>query len=382
MPRRKSTASSPSANDSSGLRRLDRPLSLTAQVERELRQAIRAGRFPTGRLPTEVELAEQLGVSRETVRLATETLQGEGLLVKVRRRGTFTRPQEISSLSEPAVTRFLGYIQTNYQVSEGQEEAATQAVSGLMLQGALAEAGRADVQLVVQHATAARLRQTFEQLLQGVRLAGIIFASCAEEKLIKRSIGLGLPTVLLDHDLNVAKAHSVREDSFSAARSAVEYLAALGHRRIGFTNWQRADLNPWRLRGYRQGLRDAGLSRRRAWEFHTELSERGSRQVVKRWLAMSPRPSALYCFNNTLARFVLEELSRNKVAVPEEISVMGGGGEEVAGLTCHQADWHQMGRVAVQVLLCALTMAHDRSPQHIVVPHRIRVASTTAMPIS
>src|SRR5712691_3711597 len=74
-----------------GVERIARPLSLVAQVEQILRDAIAAGRFPGDRLPTEVELAEQLGVSRETVRRACEALQQQGLLVKFRRKGTFTR---------------------------------------------------------------------------------------------------------------------------------------------------------------------------------------------------------------------------------------------------------------------------------------------------
>jgi DNA-binding GntR family transcriptional regulator len=65
--------------------RIARPLSLVAQVEQLLREAISQGRFSGDRLPTEVELADQLGVSRETVRRATETLQREGLVVKFRR---------------------------------------------------------------------------------------------------------------------------------------------------------------------------------------------------------------------------------------------------------------------------------------------------------
>src|SRR5437762_5582945 len=76
--------------------RIERPLRLVDQVEQILREAIAAGRFPGDRLPTEVDLAEQLGVSRETVRRATESLQREGLLVKFRRKGTFTRPPALS----------------------------------------------------------------------------------------------------------------------------------------------------------------------------------------------------------------------------------------------------------------------------------------------
>src|SRR6516225_10612262 len=87
MPRSRQRDVVPEAT--SGLTRLVRPVSLVAQVEQLLRQAIAEGRWAGGRLPTEVDLAEQLGVSRETVRLAAEVLQRDGLLVKIRRKGTF-----------------------------------------------------------------------------------------------------------------------------------------------------------------------------------------------------------------------------------------------------------------------------------------------------
>lgn len=54
-------------------------------VVEQLRRAIQLGRFePGNRLPAERELAQQLGVSRMTVREALRLLQGEGL-VEIRR---------------------------------------------------------------------------------------------------------------------------------------------------------------------------------------------------------------------------------------------------------------------------------------------------------
>src|ERR1700749_3092626 len=93
---------------------LERPLNLVHQVETLLREAIAEGRFPTGHLPIEVELAEQLGVSRETARGATEALADAGLLVKYRRRGTFLRQAEMKLPA--AESRTLGYLQANYQL--------------------------------------------------------------------------------------------------------------------------------------------------------------------------------------------------------------------------------------------------------------------------
>src|SRR5205807_10070113 len=100
--------------------RLERPPSLTGRVEQMLRQAIAEGQFADGRLPTEVELAKQLGVSRETVRLAAENLQNEGLLVKIRRKGTFVQPPRLPERIEPAASTCLGYLQAGYPAGPGQ----------------------------------------------------------------------------------------------------------------------------------------------------------------------------------------------------------------------------------------------------------------------
>ena len=59
---------------------------------------------------------------------------------------------------------------------------------------------------------------------------------------------------------------------------------------------------------------------------------------------------------------------------------MGGGGEEVPGLTCHQADWYQVGRTAVQVLLRAVADPAGHTPEHLLSPHAIRTGGTTAAP--
>jgi GntR family transcriptional regulator len=75
-----------------GSLRLDRnsPIPLYFQVARHLETAIESGQVAPGtRIDNEVELADQLGVSRPTVRQAMQYLVEKGLLV--RRRGVGTR---------------------------------------------------------------------------------------------------------------------------------------------------------------------------------------------------------------------------------------------------------------------------------------------------
>jgi LacI family transcriptional regulator len=360
----------------SNFERLTQLPSLTLRVEQLLREAISSGRFADGRLPTEVELADQLGVSRETVRLAADSLQREGLLVKIRRRGTFLRaPTLPEQLPTPAATT-IAYLQAGYQIPQGQSEPATPTINGLMLQGALEEAARHGQRLLVEHAPHTQIGKVFRGLPPRSQLRGVIFAHYGEEKLLRRAAGMGLPIVLLDHDLHLPAVGSVRDDSFEGARQAVGYLARLGHRRIGFVNWRQTDLNPWRLDGYRKGLREAGLPRRRVWEIAIELTEAGAKRAVAHLLSLTPRPTAVYCFNNTVARLLMANLRAQGLRVPEDLSVLGGGGEEVPGLTCHAADWYRIGVTAVQILLREGTT----KPEHHLAPHTIQDGQTTSAP--
>lgn len=63
------------------------------QLAADLRQAIATGRYPAGqRLPTEAELVAATGLSRQTVRRAFQELAAEGVIYRVRGRGTFAVP--------------------------------------------------------------------------------------------------------------------------------------------------------------------------------------------------------------------------------------------------------------------------------------------------
>src|ERR1700735_2172967 len=78
-------------NQSAQSLRVDRnsPVPLYFQVAEHLEQLIESGELPTGsRLENEIDLADQLGLSRPTMRRAIQYLVDRGLLVRKRRVGT------------------------------------------------------------------------------------------------------------------------------------------------------------------------------------------------------------------------------------------------------------------------------------------------------
>jgi GntR family transcriptional regulator len=73
------------------------PVPLYYQAARVLEEAVEDGRLPRGsRLDSELDLAEQLGISRPTMRAALKQLVDKGLLVRRRGIGTVVAPKPVT----------------------------------------------------------------------------------------------------------------------------------------------------------------------------------------------------------------------------------------------------------------------------------------------
>ena len=115
---------------------ISRSPSLTEQVKAHLKQRIADGEFEDGRIPPEVELASELGVSRTTVRDALSRLANEGVVYRRQGSGTFinehglqikSRLEEIWSYED--VLTAHGY-EPSVDVISIDEEKATKAIAG------------------------------------------------------------------------------------------------------------------------------------------------------------------------------------------------------------------------------------------------------------
>jgi len=79
-----------SLDDRSGRIDHDSPVTVTLQVAADIQADIDAGRLaPKTRLPSELEMAEQYGVSRVSIRRAIAVLRERGRVVTTHGRGTY-----------------------------------------------------------------------------------------------------------------------------------------------------------------------------------------------------------------------------------------------------------------------------------------------------
>jgi GntR family transcriptional regulator len=103
---------------------------LHAQVEKLLRDLIDSEEYKEGKfLPNEINLAKQLGISRNTVRQATNKLVYEGKLVRKKGVGTRAADQSVDTrinnwLSFTQEMKSKGIKIRNYEISTEWEEAS------------------------------------------------------------------------------------------------------------------------------------------------------------------------------------------------------------------------------------------------------------------
>ena len=80
---------------------------LYSDIREDLLEKIKSGVFKEGEvIPSEVELAKQYGVSRPTIRQATQTLVDDGYLERRRRRGTIVKRPQINHSFTARISSF------------------------------------------------------------------------------------------------------------------------------------------------------------------------------------------------------------------------------------------------------------------------------------
>lgn len=151
------------------LRATSRRLSLTNQATEQLWAQIRSGEWEVGsRIPTEPELAEALGVGRNTVREAVRALTHVGVLERRQGSGTFvTARSELSGL----VARWLAQadITEAYEVRRALEVEAARLAASRRTE---ADLGRLDAALAeMQDAWAAGTRDRYVEADAALHLA-------------------------------------------------------------------------------------------------------------------------------------------------------------------------------------------------------------------
>ena len=131
-----------------------------------------------------------------------------------------------------------------------------------------------------------------------------------------------VPTVLLNS--RVEGRTSVTIDNSGGARDVVRHLSALGHRRIAFICGppHNADAEQ-RRRGYRAGLKNAGIEADRNLDVTGDFTEESGYQAARQLMERNTRATAVFAANDSMAIGALSAFREAGVRVPEDMALVG-----------------------------------------------------------
>ena len=225
-----------------------------------------------------------------------------------------------------------------------------------------------------------------EHRVQGVLITPVVNAGSRLTRLQRR----GTPVVLVDSRSPSRGQCSVAVDDVLGGDLAVSHLLSAGHEDIAYA------CGPQTIRQVADRLEGAGRALARVGRPATALHviEAGSLNVAAGQkagaeiaaLPAAAMPTAVFCANDLIALGVLQEMTRNRIRVPEDIAIVGYDDIDFAAaaavpLTSVRQPRQQLGRTAARMLLAEA--ASDEAHQHqqvIFEPELIIRQSTEAAP--
>jgi GntR family transcriptional regulator, arabinose operon transcriptional repressor len=332
---------------------------LHAQIAAQLRRDVREARYAPGqRLPSEVGLARLLGVSRGTLRQALGTLLSDGLLQTIPGRGTFVsdgqplRQAGLIGMILPSVVRAR-----NPELIGGAEETFRRAGYSMILGISGDERWLETEQL---------------QRIVGQGASGAIIYTVdgpLDVPAFRRQVDRGFPLVLIDRFIPDLPVDSVTIDNLSGGFLAVQHLASVGFRRIGYIGTDNVGTSSIveRMAGYRWALGQYGLDynpdlvctdiRRLLWWPPREPDKAHHNEVLLRTFLSRPgRPEAVFVSNDTVAFQVVLVAHGLGLRIPEDLALVGFDNVAYTDyfdvpLTTIEQPRHEIGATAAALLL-------------------------------
>jgi DNA-binding LacI/PurR family transcriptional regulator len=161
-------------------------------------------------------------------------------------------------------------------------------------------------------------------MMESEEVAGLVVIPTSENVNRIAELAETMPIVVVDRRMTHAPLDCVLSDNVNGARSAVEHLIRLGHRRIGHISGPpHLTSGRERLQGYLQALKDASLPVEDGWVRVGDHRYESGYQNTVELLEQHPELTALFIENNMMSLGALTAFHDRGVRIPENVAVIG-----------------------------------------------------------
>ena len=275
---------------------------------------------------TAKEVADRAGVSRTTVSFVLNNVAGMRIsdetrsAVKLAARELDYHPDATARRMVSGRTKMLGFV-----LNQNLDQALADQFLPQVLTGFSQAAAAQGYKVLFESISPDTVDVAYAQLVRERHVDGFVLSGPRLDDAARLVAQVPNAPVVLLGQLPNSDQPFVDVDNQGGAALATRHLISLGHRRIGLiTNAQPVyTASADRLAGYRQALEAASLP------FSPELVQYGNFTPQSGALAMeelllsTPAPSAVFVASDTVALGVLQYLRRRKLAIPDDMALVG-----------------------------------------------------------
>jgi LacI family transcriptional regulator len=227
------------------------------------------------------------------------------------------------------------------------------------------------------------IRRMVERKVEGVAVMTFGIEEPLLDQLAKRNI----PLVFVDQGPDRPGISVLKVDYQHGIRQAVEHLASLGHRNIGFVAGPlRLHSAQSRLLAYRNSMKELGIETREEWIREGDHTLEGGVAAMERMIEGEELPTAVLCSNDMTAIGVMHKAYRAGLHVPDDISVIGFDDIHLAQVMMPPLTTIQMSRFVLAKAAVAALRAYVEEPEkfagreEIPIPTELVVRESTGVP--
>ncbi|MFD1931374.1 MULTISPECIES: LacI family DNA-binding transcriptional regulator [Nonomuraea] len=334
--------------------------------------------------PTIADIAERVGVSKGAVSFALNGRPGVGEATRARilqvAKEMNWRPHSAARALGGARAEAVGLVIARPASTLGVEPFFAQLLSGLQ---AGLSAQSVAMHLLIVEDVAAEI-EVYRDWASAHRVDGFIVVDLkVSDPRIEVLEELGVPTVVLGGPGRHGSLSSVWADDREAMLSVVEYLAALGHRRVAhvaglpaFRHTQR------RMRALRDSTRRLELVD--AVSLATDFSDSEGAAATRALLSRGSRPTAIIYDSDVMALAGLGVAGEMGVRVPDELSIVAFDDSVLTriahpAITALSRDTFALGGQVAEAMLALIAAPEARQDLKTATP-RLVVRRSTAAP--
>ena len=201
------------------------------------------------------------------------------------------------------------------------------------LMGALEEASRRDIHLLVQSCEISRESEALiGNLIEG-GIEGFILPPplCDDQSVLDQIRSSGGIAVAVGPGRADGSHGAVLIDEYQAAYDMTRHIIGLGHERIGFIVGNPDQVaSERRLHGFRSAMEDARLEVQDDLIAQGQFTYRSGMVAAEKLLGLENRPTAIFASNDDMAAAAVAMAHRRHLDVPNDITVCGFDDTELA----------------------------------------------------